>query len=93
MPWRFFSEEQDAIQNRMFSFPNLYAAPILEGKKGANPKYYRRVFEYIHHDIAQLPEFPCLPEDKDMWSMYVDMVEAFVEGLILQKNINMQQLL
>lgn len=93
VPWRFFSEEQDAFQNRMFAFQNLYASPLLEGKKGANPKYFRRVFEYIHTEIAQLPEFLCLPDDKDMWTMYVDLVEAHIEGLILQKEINMQHLL
>lgn len=64
VPWRFFSEEQETLQNRMFAFQNLNASPLLEGKKGANPKYFRWVFEYIHTEIANLPEFPCLPDDR-----------------------------
>lgn len=73
------------MQNRMFAFGNLYASPLLEGKKAASPKYYRRVFEYIHTTLTQLPEFPCLPEDTDMWNVYVDMLNSYVDGLIAQK--------
>lgn len=93
VPWRFFSEEQEPIENRIFSFPNLSASPMLEGRKAPSPKFYRRVFEYIKTNIAVLPEFPCLPDDTDMWSMYTEMINVYVQGMINQRKINMQHLL
>lgn len=52
-----------AFLNRMFAFQNLHTSSMLEGKKGPNPKYYRKVFEYIRDGIATMAEFPCLPDD------------------------------
>lgn len=93
VPWRFFSEEQEAMENRIFGYSNLSASPLLEGKKAPSPKFYRRVFEYIKNNITNLPEYPCLPEDQDMWNVYTEMIEVYVQGMINQKKINMQHLL
>lgn len=93
VPWRFFSEEQEALENRIFGYSNLTAAPMLEGKKAPSPKYYRRVFEYIRSNITNLPEYPCLPEDRDMWCVYTEMINDYVTGMINQKKINMEHLL
>lgn len=77
----------------MFTFPNLTQATILEGRQGANPKYYRLVFEYIKQEIASLPEFPCLPDDEDMWRLYTDMVNSIVRSLHVMKDIDLSAIL
>lgn len=72
---------------------NLHPSSLLEGKKSANPKYFRRVFEFIKTEIQTLPEFPCAPDDQHMWDMYCEMISNFVQFLQVMQNIDLQHVL
>lgn len=68
-------------------------SPILEGRSGANPKYYKMVFEFIKNEVATLAEFPCPPEDAEMWYLYTDMVNSFVKSLHVMKHVDLVSIL
>lgn len=93
LPWKFFNEEQHAFLNRMFSYTNLHRSSLLEGRKAPNPKYFRRVFEFIRDEVTTLPEYPCLPDDDVMWKMYTDMTGSFIQSIIRMKDIDLSHIL
>lgn len=88
-PWKFFNEGMPAFLNRMFAFQNLQKSPMLDERKGPNPKYYRRDFEFIKKEVATMPEFPCMPSDEPMWKTYCEMVASFIQSLIVMKDIDL----
>lgn len=92
-PWKFFNEEMSAFLNRMFAFQNLHKSPMLDGKKGPNPKYYRLVFEFIRNEIATMPEFPCMPSDEPMWATYCELTGSFIQSIIVMKDIDLSHIL
>lgn len=93
VPWKFYNEEQSAFLNRMFSYTNPHMSSLLEGRKAPNPKYFRRVFEYIRDEVTTLPEYPCLPDDEVMWKMYTDMTGSFIQSIIMMKEIDLCHIL
>lgn len=93
LPWKFFNEEAATFQNRMFAFMNLRPSALLESKKSANPKYFRRVFDFIKNEIQTLPEFPCAPDDQHMWELYCEMISNYVQSLQVMQDIDLQHVL
>lgn len=77
----------------MFSYGNLHKSSVLEGKKGPNPKYFRRVFEYIRDEISTMPEFPCMSDDEVMWRTYCDMTGSFIQSIIVMKDTDLTHIL
>lgn len=77
----------------MFIYQNLHSSPLLENKKAPNPKYFRRIFEYIKEEICSLPEFPCSPDDQVMWSMYTEMISSFVQSINMIKDIDLEHIM
>lgn len=93
VPWRFFNEEQDAFKNRMYAFGNLHKSTILEGKKAANPKYFRRISKFIREETETQPEYPCTPDDTQMWQLYTETLGSYVQTLKLMSQIDLQHIL
>lgn len=50
VPWKFYGEEQQAFQNRMFGFLNLHSTTILNNLK--SPKFFGGVFSYNCDEIC-----------------------------------------
>lgn len=65
---------------------------MLDQQKATNPKFYRRVFQFIKEAITCLQEFPTRPCDV-YWPMYIETVKQYVEVMANIKDVTLHDML
>ncbi|KAL4217968.1 hypothetical protein ACF0H5_022706 [Mactra antiquata] len=82
LPWEYFQQEREAIENRMF-FERVKQAPMLKEKGAANPKMFIEIFKFIREYTLTDNDWP-YAEDTENWQTLQDSIEITLQNIMTQ---------